>query len=69
MTRQYMIAAFAVAACALALSAEAIDMSWTGKWQPCEKINLTDITTTPIGDTLLDDGGFELPTNATCIAQ
>ena len=49
-------------ACAIAVGAVAIECSWQRPW--CEKIDLADITSVPIGMKLMDDGGYALPTNA-----
>ena len=52
----------AMMACAIAVGAVAIECSWQRPW--CEKIDLADITSVPIGMKLMDDGGYALPTNA-----
>ena len=50
-------------ACALAVAAVAVavENSWQKTW--CEEIDFTDITSVPIGRTLVEAGGISLPTN------
>ena len=50
-------------ACALAVMgvAVAVENSWQKTW--CEEIDLTDITSVPIGMKLVEADGFSLPTN------
>ena len=51
----------AAAVCAMAVCAFAVEHSWQKTW--CEEIDLADITSVPIGMTLVDDGFFSWPTN------
>jgi len=56
-------------ACALAVAgvAVAVENSWQKTW--CEEIDLTDITSVPIGMKLVEASGFSLPTNGGEMAQ
>ena len=49
------------AVCAIAVGAFAVENSWQKTW--CEEIDLTDITSVPIGMKLVEASGFSLPTN------
>ena len=57
MKRIFVLAAI----CAVVVGAFAVESSWRKPW--CEKIDLADITSVPIGMRLRDDGGYGLPTN------
>ena len=49
------------AVCAIAVGAFAVECSWQKTWY--EEIDLADITSVPIGMTLVEAGGISLPTN------
>ena len=48
------------AVCVIAVGAFAVENSWQKTW--CEEIDLTDITSVPIGMKLVEASGFSLPT-------
>ena len=49
------------AVCVIAVGAFAVECSWQKTWY--EEIDLADITSVPIGMTLVEAGGISLPTN------
>ena len=49
------------AVCVIAVGAFAVECSWQKTWY--EEIDLADITSVPIGRTLVEAGGISLPTN------
>ena len=49
------------AVCAIAVGAFAVECSWQKTWY--EEIDFADITSVPIGMTLVEAGGISLPTN------
>ena len=57
----------AAAVCVIAVGAFAVECSWQRSW--CEKIDLADITSVPVGMKLMDGGGFSLPTNGMALCN